>query len=82
VLGAELVADPVEGVVLLVPVVDHDGAVQVAADEALEGGQVAVAEEVAGQQVRARDVQILLAGLRARTGPDRGLVAADDAGPG
>ena len=82
VLGAELVADPVEGVVVDVPVVHDDGAVQVAVDELPEGGQVPAAEEVVSQQVGARDLEVLLAGLRARPGAQRGLIAADDPGPG
>jgi hypothetical protein len=69
---AQLVGHAVEGVVVLVPVVDDDGAVQVAVDEGLERGQVPVAEEVAGEQARAGDVQVLLLrGLRAGPGPDR-----------
>jgi hypothetical protein len=80
VLAAQLVADLVEGVVVLVPVVHDDGAVQVAVDEVLEGGQVPVAEVVVGQQVRARDLQVLLADLRAWPDAERGLVPADDAG--
>ena len=79
VLAAQLVADPVEGVVVLVPVVHDDGAVQVAVDEVLEGGQVPVAEEVIGEQARARDLQVLLAGLRPGANTT-GIVAADDAG--
>ena len=70
----------VELVVVLVPVVHDDRAVQVAVDEGLEGGQVPVAEEVIGEQVRARDVQVFLLRLGAGAGPQRGLVAADDAG--
>ena len=66
VLAAQLVADAVEGVVVDVPVVHDDGAVQVAVDEVLEGGQVPVAEEVTGEQAGAGDLQVLLAGLRAR----------------
>ena len=77
---AELVADAFEVVVVDVPVVHHDGAVQVAVDEVLERGQVPVAEEVTGQQVRAGDLQVLLLRLRARPSADRGLVAADDTG--
>jgi hypothetical protein len=80
VLGAELVADPGEVVIVLVPVVDDDGAVQVAVDEVLERGQVPIAEEVIGEQVGAGDLQVPLLRLRAGSGPDGGLVAADDAG--
>src|SRR5208282_5283290 len=46
---AQLVADAAEVVVVLVPVVDDDGAVQVAVDEALERGQGPLAEEVIGR---------------------------------
>jgi hypothetical protein len=67
---AELVADPAEGVVVDVPVVHDDRAVQVAVDEALERRQVPVAQAVAGEQARARDVQVFLAGLRSRPDPD------------
>ena len=80
VLAAQLVADPGEGVVVDVPVVHDDGAVQVAVDEVLERGQVPAAEEVIGEQAGARDLQVFLAGLRPGAGPDGGLVAADDAG--
>jgi len=66
VLAAKLVADAVEGVVVDVPVVHDHGAVQVAVDEVLERGQVPAAEEVIGEQVRARDLQVLLAGLWTR----------------
>src|SRR5271165_6667098 len=55
VLAAQLVADAGERIVVLVPVVHDDRAVQVGIDEALEGGQVPVAQEVAGQQARAGD---------------------------
>ncbi len=71
---AELVLHAVELVVVLVPVVHDDRAVQVAVDEGLEGGQVPVAEEVIGEQVRARDVQVFL--LRLGPGPDRSGVSS------
>ena len=80
VLGTQLVADAVEGVVVDVPVVHDHGAVQVAVDEVLEGGQVPGAEEIIGEQAGAGDLQVLLAGLRAGAGAQRGLVAADDPG--
>ena len=57
---AQLVADALEVIVILVAVVDDDGAVQVAVDEAGERGQRPLAEEVAGEQVRAGDLQVLL----------------------
>jgi hypothetical protein len=66
-----------ERVVVLVPVVHHDGAVQVGEHERGEGGHAAVAEEVTGQQPGAGDQQVALAGLRPRADPDRGLVRAD-----
>jgi hypothetical protein len=68
---AELVLHAVELVVALLPVVHDDRAVQVAADEGPEGGQVPVAEEVIGQQAGARDVQVVLLRLRAGPGSDR-----------
>src|SRR6185437_13737033 len=48
----------------------HDGAAQLGVDEVLERRQVPLAEEVAGQQGRARDMQVLLLRLRAGPGPD------------
>src|SRR6266542_4078098 len=77
---AELVADAREVVVVDIPVVDDHGAVQVAVDEVLERGQVPVAQEVIGEQVRARDLQVPLLPPRPRAGAQRGLVSADDAG--
>jgi hypothetical protein len=74
------VADAVKGVVVDVPVVHDDRAVQVAVDEALEGDQVPVAEEVTGEQVGARDLQVLLAGLGPGADAEGGLVAADHPG--
>src|SRR5208283_312362 len=65
---AQLVADAAEVVVVLVPVVDDDGAVQVAVDEALERGQGPLAEEVIGEQAGAGDLQVLLVRLGARAG--------------
>ena len=59
-LAAKLVADAVEGVVVLVPVVHDHGAVQVAVDEVLERGQLPAAEEVIGEQAGAGDLQVLL----------------------
>src|SRR5271166_3199810 len=79
-LGAQLVADAVEGVVVLVAVVDDDGAVQVAVDEAPERGERPLAREVTGEQAGAGDLQVLLLRFRSRPGPDRCLIAADDAG--
>jgi len=75
-LAAQLVADAVEGVVVLVPVMDHHGAVQGVVDEAPERGQAPVAQEVAGEQAGAGHQQVLLAGLRPRPDPDGGLVGA------
>ena len=66
VLAAQLVADAVEGVVVLIPVVHHDGAVQVAVDKAPERGQRPLAQEAIGQQVRAGDLQVLLVRLGTR----------------
>lgn len=70
---AELVLHAAELVVVLVPVMHDDGAVQVAVDEGPEGRQVPVAEEVISQQAGARDVQVLLL---------RGLGAGAGAGSG
>src|SRR5690242_10417006 len=68
---AQLVLHAVEVVVVNVPVVHDDGAVQVAVDEILEGGQVPLAEEVIGEQAGAGHLKVLLAGFGpgpARTG--------------
>jgi hypothetical protein len=77
VLAAQLVEDAGEGVIVLVAVVDDHHAGQVGEHERGEGLQAAVAEEVVGQQPGAGDQQVVLAGLRARADPDRGLVGAD-----
>lgn len=61
---------------VLVPVVDHDGAVEVGQDERGERLQRPVAGEVTGEQAGAGDQQVLLAGLRAGPDPDRGLIRA------
>ena len=84
VLGAQLVDDPGEGLVVVevVPVVDHDGAgCDVGQHGGLEGVQVAVTEQEVGVERRAGDQQVLLGllptrawGLRAD--PQRGLVHA------
>ena len=73
---AKLVDDAGEFVVVLVPVVDHHAG-QVGEHERLEGGQRPVAQEVIGQQVRAGDQQVLLAGLRPRADADGSLIGAD-----
>ena len=79
--AAQLVADPGEGAVVLVAVVRDGRAVQVAVNEALEGGQVPAAQEVTGDRPGAGDLQVLLvAGLRPRPRPQRGLIPADDPG--
>ena len=74
---AELVDQPGEGVVVLIPVMDDDGAVEVGQHERGERRQVAVAEQVIGVQAGARDQQVPLAGLRAGPDPDRGFIGAD-----
>jgi len=80
VTGAELVDQAGEGVVVLVPVVHHHGPGQVRQHERGERLQGPVAEEVIGEQVRAGDQQVALAGLRAGADPDRGLAGADHVG--
>ena len=67
---AQLVDDAVEVVIVDVPVVHDDGAVQVAVDEVPERGQVPAAEEVIGEQaVQATCRYIFLLSVRsARTG--------------
>jgi hypothetical protein len=74
-----LVRDAGEDVVVLVAVVDRDAAGQAGEHEPAERRQRPVAEEVAGQQVRAGDQQV-----RFRLfGPghhDRRLVGADHPG--
>src|SRR5512135_754443 len=66
--GAQLVADVGEVIVVDVPVVDDDGPMQVAVDEALERGQRPLAEEVIviGEQAGAGGLQVLLVRLGAR----------------
>ncbi len=76
VLGAELVDQAGEGVVVLVAIVDDHHAVQVRQHEGGERLQAAVAEEVIGQQPGAGDQQVTLAGLRPGPHPDRGLISA------
>ena len=71
---AQLVADAAEVVVVDVPVVHHDGAVQVAVDEALERGQGPLAQEVIGEQAGAGDLQVLL--VRPGAGPARSGVSS------
>jgi len=75
-IRARRVSNAGELAVVLVPVVDHDAG-QVGEHECLEGGQGPVAQEVIGEQVRAGDQQVALAGLRSGTDPDRGLIGAD-----
>jgi hypothetical protein len=77
-LGAELVDQAGELVVILIPVMDDDGAAEVRQHERGEGLQRPVAEEIIGEQVRAGDQQVLLAGLRAGADPDRGLIRGYD----
>ncbi len=71
--GAELVLYAAGLVVVLVPVVHDDRAVQVAVDEGLEGRQVPVAGEVIGEHAGARDVQVFL--LRPGAGAGRSGVS-------
>ena len=73
--GAQLVADVGKVIVVDVPVVDDDGPMQVAVDEALERGQRPLAEEVIGEQAGAGDLQVLLVRLGARASAQRCLVA-------
>jgi hypothetical protein len=73
VLAAELMGQAGDRIVVLVPVVDDDGPAHVRQDERGESLQRPVAEEVIRQQAGAGDQQVLLAGLGARTDPDRGL---------
>jgi hypothetical protein len=77
VLGAELVDQAGDGVVVLVPVVDDDGPAHVGEDERFERLHRPVAEEVIGEQVRTGDQEVLLADLRARADPASTAVTAD-----
>jgi hypothetical protein len=60
-----IVATARSNVVVLIAVVDEDGPGQVREHERVERPHRPVAEEVAGQQVRAGHEKVLLAGLRA-----------------
>ena len=73
-LHAQREADAGEGVVVAVPVVHDHGAAQVAVDKLAEGGQVPVVEDGIGEQVRAGDLQVVLACFG--PGPARSGVAS------
>src|SRR5260221_3313193 len=68
--------DDGELVVVVVPVVDNDAG-QIGEHEDLEGVHGPVAEEITGEQPRAGDQQVALAGLRPGADPDGSLVRAD-----